>query len=192
MPGADDDDVRAIRCSHEPCVPPLGAERPCLRPGRQARLTTMVLSSVRRSSEYRPPTRPRPLWRAGTAAEGQVGLPVVGAFVDVDPAAAGRLGELQPAPQVPREDSRQQAVRRRVDDASASSWSSIAVTGATGPNVSSRAMAIRLGDPVEDRRLEEERAAGVGARAAPGDEAWPRAPPPRPRGGPSCRRGARC
>ena len=107
----------------------------------QPRLSTTVLSSVRRSMESGRP-RGRHRLRAGPAAERQVGLPVVRALVDVHPAGPHRLGEAQPSAQVAREDGGQQPVRRTVDRVDASSRERIVDTGATGPNVSSRAIAM--------------------------------------------------
>ena len=51
---------------------------------------------------------------AGAPAEREVALPVVGGLVDVDPARAHALGELQPAGEVGGEDGDEQAVGRGV------------------------------------------------------------------------------
>ena len=111
-PGADDDDPRLARQPSHVFLQ-LAPVDPGPPAGPQARFTTIVLSSVRRSIENRPPTRPRPLCEPARPPNGQVRFPVVRAFVDVDPSGASRLGEPQPARQVAREHGGQEAVRRR-------------------------------------------------------------------------------
>jgi len=51
---------------------------------------------------------------ARSAAERQMGLPVVRGLVDVHPAGTDTVGELEPAREVAREDGGEQSVRRRV------------------------------------------------------------------------------
>src|SRR5215210_965638 len=62
------------------------------------------------------PDAPEAAALAAPATEGQVRLPVVRAFVDVDPPGPNGFGELDAAPQVGREDRGEEPVRRAVDD----------------------------------------------------------------------------
>ena len=188
-PRADDDDPRPIgQRGH--VTPPSGpsAGRSIRSVARSGEIHHDRLE-LRQALDREPPADPaEAALRARAAAERQVRLPVVRALVDVDPSGASRLGE-------PQARARDRAVNTRGEQAvaascsmisSASSSPSIAVIGTTGPERLLAGDLHRLGHPIQDRGLEEQRGCRCsGARSAAGVEAsrrarWPRRPGARP------------
>src|SRR5439155_17692493 len=120
-----------------------------------------------------PADSPEAALRSRAPAEGQVRLPVVGAFIDVDPSGARRLGEPQAPGEVAREYRGQQAERRALDDLERLR---LAVDGGDRhdrPEGLFPGNLHGLGDPIEHRRLEEERTAELGGATAAAEERRP-------------------
>src|SRR4051794_6912066 len=102
-----------IRSPNAPPAPPRRIRSAC-------RLSLQVDDhrlQLRQAIDREPaPDAPEAAALAAPATERQVRLPIVRAFVDVDPPGPNGFGELDAAPQVRGEDRGEEPVRRAVDD----------------------------------------------------------------------------